>query len=331
VQPEPGETDPRPRSATPAGRSASVEPGVPGLLRPLAGRRADRRRFEWRGYMLLSPGLLVTSFVFAVAMGILLSYSFREFVDGQIQAGHSTATWRDFLTSSFAWSVVGTTLKLGAVTVVFAALVGYPMALALYRLRRRTLRYVAYFLIFSPLLTSVVVRSYGWALVLGDGGLINNLLQRWGFVDRPVRMLYEFSGVTAGLVHILLPFMIFPILSSLQQLDPILEESAADLGATGWKTFRRVIFPLTVQGLIAGSQLVFALAISAFATPALLGGGRVQVLAGQIYTDVGGLDWPKAAVGSYVLLVLALAAIALFSVLLRAQTGTRRATWEYSR
>jgi putative spermidine/putrescine transport system permease protein len=309
----------------------SDEPAVPGRMASLPARRADRRRFEWRGYVLLSPGLLVTSFVFAVAMAILLSYSFRDFADGRIQPGHSTNTWQDFLTSSFDWSVVGTTLKLAAVTVVATALVGYPMALALYRLRNRTLRYLAYFLIFSPLLTSVVVRSYGWALVLGDGGFINNLLLRWDLVDRPFRMLYEFSGVTVGLVHILLPFMIFPILSSLQQLDPILEESAADLGAPGWTTFRRVIFPLTVQGVIAGSQLVFALAISAFATPALLGGGRVQVLAGQIYSDVGGLNWPKAAVGSYVLLALALAAIAIFSVMLRAQTGTRRATWEYSR
>ena len=307
---------------------ASTEGAAP--ARP-PGRRADRRRFEWRGYVLLSPGLLVTSFVFVVSMGILLSYSFREFVDGRIQPGYSTSTWHDFLTSSFDWSVVATTLKLGAVTVVAAVLVGYPMALALYRLRSRTLRYLAYFLIFSPLLTSVVVRSYGWALVLGDGGVINNLLLRLGLVDRPVRILYEFSGVTVGLVHILLPFMIFPILSTLQQLDPMLEESAADLGAPGWTTFRRVVFPLTVQGVIAGSQLVFALAISAFATPALLGGGRVQVLAGQIYSDVGGLNWPSAAVGSYVLLVLALVAIALFSMLLRAQTGTRRATWEYAR
>jgi putative spermidine/putrescine transport system permease protein len=124
--------------------------------------------------------------------------------------------------------------------------------------------------------------------------------------------------------------MIFPILAVLDQLDPMLEQSAADLGATGWTTFRRVTLPLTVQGVIAGSQLVFALAISAFATPTLLGGGRVQVLASQIYSDVGGLDWPSAAVSSYVLLALALVAIALFSVLLRAQTGTRRATWEYA-
>jgi putative spermidine/putrescine transport system permease protein len=303
----------------------SLGPALPAHL-----GREGRRGFEWRGYALLSPALAATSFVFAASMVILALYSFRAFTNGRLAPGHTVSTWTGLLGSSYFWSVVERTMKLGGVTVGLAALIGYPMALGLYRLRENPLRYLAYFLIFSPLLTSVVVRSYGWALVLGDGGFVNNLLVRWHVVDRPIRILYEFSGVTIGLVHILLPFMIFPILAVLDQLDPMLEQSAADLGATGWTTFRRVTLPLTVQGVIAGSQLVFALAISAFATPTLLGGGRVQVLASQIYSDVGGLDWPGAAVSSYVLLALALIAIALFSLLLRAQTGTRRATWEYA-
>ncbi len=303
----------------------SLGPALPARL-----EREGRGRFEWRGYALLSPALAATSFVFAASMIILALYSFRAFENGRLAPGHTVSTWTGLLGSSYFWSVVARTMKLGGVTVGLTALIGYPMALGLYRLRGHALRYLAYFLIFSPLLTSVVVRSYGWALVLGDGGVVNNLLVRWHLVDRPIRILYEFSGVTIGLVHILLPFMIFPILAVLDQLDPMLEQSAADLGATGWTTFRRVTLPLTVQGVIAGSQLVFALAISAFATPTLLGGGRVQVLASQIYSDVGGLDWPSAAVSSYVLLALALVAIALFSALLRAQTGTRRATWEYA-
>jgi putative spermidine/putrescine transport system permease protein len=293
--------------------------------------RQDRRRFEWRAYAFLSPALLATSLVFAASMVILAVYSFRQFTGGRMLSAATTTTWTELLTSSFFWHVVWNTMKLGLLVVALTALIGYPMALALYRLRSKTLRYVAFFLLFSPLMTSVVVRSYGWALILGDGGFVNNLLLRWHVIDTPLRLLYEFSGVTIGLVHILLPFMVFPILAVLDQFDPMLEQSAADLGATGWTTFRRVIFPLTVQGVIAGSQLVFALAISAFATPSLLGGGRVQVLAEKIYNDVGGLDWPHAAVASYVLLALALAAIGIFTVLLRLQSGTARASWEYSR
>jgi putative spermidine/putrescine transport system permease protein len=298
---------------------------------PAEPPRLDRRRFAWQAYVFLSPALVATSIVFAASMVILAIYSFREFTAGRMLDAFSTATWGELLTSSFFWTVVGTTMKLGLLTVVLTIAIGYPMALALYRIRSKTLRYVAFFLLFSPLLTSVVVRSYGWALILGDGGFLNNLLLRWHVVDTPLRMLYEFSGVTIGLVHILLPFMIFPILAVLDQFDPTLEQAAADLGATGFTTFRRVILPLTVQGVIAGSQLVFALAISAFATPSLLGGGRVQVLAEKIYNDVGGLDWPHAGVASYVLLALALGAIGLFTMLLRLQTGTRRASWEYGR
>jgi putative spermidine/putrescine transport system permease protein len=298
---------------------------------PAEPPRLDRRRFAWQAYVFLSPALAATSIVFAASMVILAIYSFRAFAAGRMLDAFSTATWGELLTSSFFWTVVGTTMKLGLLTVVLTIAIGYPMALALYRIRSKTLRYVAFFLLFSPLLTSVVVRSYGWALILGDGGFLNNLLLRWHVVDTPVRLLYEFSGVTIGLVHILLPFMVFPILAVLDQFDPTLEQAAADLGATGFTTFRRVILPLTVQGVIAGSQLVFALAISAFATPSLLGGGRVQVLAEKIYNDVGGLDWPHAGVASYVLLALALGAIGLFTMLLRLQTGTRRASWEYGR
>jgi putative spermidine/putrescine transport system permease protein len=303
-----------------AGEAASADAG--------RGLRLGRR-VQWRGIVLLSPALAATSFVFGGSMVILALYSFRSFADGRLVPGHTTATWTGLLASSYFWGIVERTMKLGVLTVVITAIIGYPMAFALYRLRSRILRYLALFLIFSPLMTSVVVRSYGWALILGDGGFLNNLLLRWHVVARPIRMLYEFSGVTVGLVHVLLPFMVFPILAVLDQLDPMLEQSAADLGATGWTTFRRVTLPLTVQGVIAGSQLVLALAISAFATPSLLGGGRVQVLATQIYTDVGGLDWPQAAVSSYVLLALALAAIGVFTLVLRLQTGTTRANWEY--
>jgi putative spermidine/putrescine transport system permease protein len=304
---------------------------VSAVPEPTGAPRLDRRRFAWQAYAFLSPALIATSVVFAASMVILAVYSFRAFTAGRMLPAFSAATWGDLLTSSFFWHVVWTTMKLGLLTVALTLAIGYPMALALYRLPSKTLRYVAYFLLFSPLLTSVVVRSYGWALILGDGGAINNLLLRWHLVDTPLRMLYEFSGVTIGLVHILLPFMIFPILAVLDQFDPMLEQAAADLGATGATTFRRVLFPLTVQGVIAGSQLVFALAISAFATPTLLGGGRVQVLAEKIYNDVGGLDWPHAGVASYVLLALALSAIGIFTLLLRLQSGTRRASWEYAR
>ena len=213
--------------------AATRGPDVGPALGAAGEQRLDRRRFPWQAYAFLSPALIATSIVFAASMVILLVYSFRAFTEGRMLSTFSTATWTDLLTSGFFWHVVWTTMKLGLITVALTIAIGYPMALALYRLQSRTLRYVAYFLLFAPLLTSVVVRSYGWALILGDGGFLNDLLLRWGVIDRPIRMLYEFSGVTIGLVHILLPFMIFPILAVLDQFDPMLEQAAADLGATG--------------------------------------------------------------------------------------------------
>jgi putative spermidine/putrescine transport system permease protein len=285
-------------------------------------RRGGRaRRRSWQPYALASPALAVTSLVFAAAMAILLSYSFRSLSGSTLAPGHSTQAWSSAFHSHLFWSVVLRTLKLGAVTAVITALLGFPMAFALYRLRNRWLRTLSYFLIFSPLMTSVVVRLYGWSLILGDGGVINNLLLRWHLRDTPIAMLYNFSGVVVGLVHILLPFMIFPITSALHQLDPMLEEAATDLGASAFRTFRRVILPLTLPGLIAGLQLVFALAISSFSTPALLGGGRVEVLGNQIYDSVGNVDWPSAAVASYVLLAISLLMIAVFTAALRLQAS----------
>ena len=162
----------------------------------------------------------------------------------------------------------------------------------------------------------MVARTYGWSLVLGDVGFVNSLLTRVG-VEEPVSLLYNFRGVVVAMVHILLPFMVFPVLSSLRQVGDDMLEAAGDLGAPGWLRFIRVTLPLSLPGLVAGVQLCFALTISAFATPSLLGGGRVQVLATGIYDDVGTLNWPRAAVASYVLLVLALLALAGFGAVQR--------------
>ena len=138
-----------------------TEVGI-GPALPARRETAARLGIEWRGYALLSPALAATSFVFAASMVILAAYSFRAFRDGRLAPGHTADTWTGLLGSSYFWSVVERTMKLGGVTVAVTALIGYPMALALHRLRRHAVRYVAYFLIFSPLMTSVVVRSYGW-------------------------------------------------------------------------------------------------------------------------------------------------------------------------
>lgn len=288
------------------------------LRSPLAGGGLwQRQGWQLGGYLFLTPALAVMLLFFGAAMLILLLFSFQPFSEGVTLPGTTIANYAYLLHHPYYWTVVLTTLKLGGLATVVCAVVGYPVAYALHKVRSPLLRNLSYFALFSPLMTSVIVRSYGWALLLGDHGLVNSILLGSHVVSTPVRLLYEFSGVTISLTHILLPFMVFPILGVLGQLDPALQQAAADLGAGRVRTFTRVTLPLTVQGVVVGCELVFALAISAFATPSLLGGGRVQVLSALVYNDVGGLNWPMASVESFLLLALALLAIGAFTLLLR--------------
>jgi ABC-type spermidine/putrescine transport system permease subunit I len=291
---------------------------------PRARRRSappPLRGGAWRGWALAFPALAATTLVFGASMVLMLLYSFRSFESGTIDDALTTGTWTSVLGDGFYWGIVWRTFRLGLITVAVCLAIGYPTAYALARLRHPRLRILALFVIFSPLLTSVVVRTYGWSLVLGDSGFINSTLDSIGLVDRPLALLYQFPGVVISLVHILLPFMVLPIYSVLGQVDSSLREAAVDLGATPLRAFVKVTLPLTLQGVVAGCQLVFALSVSAFATPALLGGGRVQVLATRIYQDVGEVDWPGASVLSWLLLAMALVALALLGVTLR---GGRR-------
>ncbi|MGA8112087.1 MAG: ABC transporter permease subunit [Actinocatenispora sp.] len=279
------------------------------------GRLGAALRRHRTGYLLAAPTVVLLAVMFVGAMATLLEYSFHRYLPGGADIAGTVSTWAAFLSSGYHWHVVGRTVEIGLLVTAVTALVGYPTAYALHRIRRPGWRYVGLFVVFAPLLTSVVSRTYGWELLLGDTGVLNWALGLVGL--GPVRLLYEQTSVVVALVHILLPLMVFPVLSSLGQLDGALDEASADLGAGPWRRFRSVTLPLTLPGLIAGAELVFALSISSFATPTLLGGGRVQVLATDIYTDVQNVDWPLAAVSSYVLLALAAVALAIFGRLQR--------------
>lgn len=281
----------------------------------LSARLAASMRRHRTGYLLAAPTLVVIIAVFVGAMLTLLEYSFHRYPPGGGDIAGTLATWQAFLTGGYHWHVVWQTVEVGVLATVITALVGFPTAFALSRIKRPGWRYAGLFVVFAPLLTSVISRTYGWELILGDTGVLNWLLGAVGL--GPARILYAQTSVIVALVHILLPFMVFPVMSSLGQLDGALDEAAGDLGAGAWRRFRTVTLPLTLPGLIAGAELVFALSISSFATPSLLGGGRVQVLATDIYNDVQNVDWPLAAVSSYVLLALAAVALVLFTVLQR--------------
>ena len=206
-------------------------------------------------------------------------------------------------------------IALGVCTALGTLVIGYPIAYYLARSTSRWRHYV-FVVIFVPLLFSIVIRTFGWIVLLGSNGLLNGLLIQLGAIDQPVVWLYNFPMTVVGLVHVFLPFMVLSILSSLSRVDQRIEDAAAILGASPWRSFRHVTLPLSSQGIFGGCAIVFSLTVGAYVTPRLLGGGRVQVLATEIYTqmlEIG--DWGMAALLGAALTIVTLLGIALYQLL----------------
>ena len=284
---------------------------------------AATRRVTWRSVArrhrhvpLLAPAVLLSMAVFWVCMAVLVTMSVYPFLAAGTPR-FTWASWQRFLVDPYYWSVVGTTLNLGVLVTGLSLLIGYPTAYAISKIRRPGWALTAYVMLFAPILVSVVVRTYGWLLLLSKTGAVNYVLQSLGLIHEPVALIFNTTGIVIALVHILLPFMVFPVMSVIGQLTPDLKEAAMDLGANRWQTFRRVTLPLTLPGVVSGSQIVFTLTISSFVTPFLMGGGKVQILSGLIYRDMEAVNLGFAAVVSLVLLILAVAILGLSNRLVR--------------
>jgi putative spermidine/putrescine transport system permease protein len=214
------------------------------------------------------------------------------------------------------------TLRVAALVTLGCLLLGYPLAIALAR-ASGPWRTVQLLLVISPLFVSVVVRAYGWILLLGNRGVVNGTLTWLGLQERPTRMLNTEGAVIVGLIEALLPFMVLALAAVLQRMDPGLEEAARGLGAGPLGTFWRVTLPLSLPGALAGSLLVFMVTMGSYATPALLGGSQVRLMVTEIYTQVTTVyDWPLGAALSVALLLVSLAIILIASGLARSERVT---------
>jgi putative spermidine/putrescine transport system permease protein len=205
-----------------------------------------------------------------------------------------------------AWTI----LIAGAVTLV-TLLLGYPMAWKIAKSGPR-LKGLLLAIVLSPLLVNLVVRTYAWQVTLGDTGVLNSWLLAFGWIDQPLPMTSNLFAVVVGLAQITLPFMVLSLVSSMETMDPNLFEAAEGLGASPWRTFWQVGWPLTLPGVSAGSILVFSYCTSAFVTPAVLGGSRVATIATQIYQQfLFSLNWPLGSALVVLLLLVNGAAIML--------------------
>ena len=217
------------------------------------------------------------------------------------------------------------TLRLSLVVTVVCVALGYPLAYVLARARPRIMT-LGLFLLIMPLMVSTVIRVFGWVVILGNEGLVNQALRRLGGGDG-VQLLHTEGAVIIGLAQQSMPFMVLPIMASIERISPSLEEAARNLGASWGQMFTRTILPLSMPGLLSGALLVFSVSMSAFVTPALMGGRRSRMIGQQIYEEVlSAYNWPGAASLTIVLalLMLGLVGLALWASRRRARLETAR-------
>ena len=210
--------------------------------------------------------------------------------------------YTEFLSEPVYVRVLVRTIWVAVVTTCLCLLLGYPVAMLLARSRHRDLLLI---LLISPWLVSVVVRTFGWMILLGNRGVINLALKDLGMIDTPIKMMFNATGVIIGLVHVLVPLMVICVLSVLIQAEKQLEEAATSLGASPVQTFARVIWPLSLPGVYLGASLTLLTSTGAIVTPLLLGGLRDGMLGTQIYQEIFSMfNFPRAAALAIILLVI---------------------------
>jgi putative spermidine/putrescine transport system permease protein len=270
---------------------------------PQEKRTASRNRVTY--WALLVPGLLglLVSFVFPLVYMIRMAFNEGE-GNGIVRQTFTFSTIAKPLLDPYYWKVTYDTFAMGLTVAVLCVLVSYPIALFLVRTTSKW-KGLLLALALAPLLTSAVVRTYGWMVILGYDGLINSTLVDAGLIARPLQLTNNMTGVIIGLVEIFMPYAILAMISGFGRVNSQLEEAASSLGASKARVFTRITLPLSLPGVVTAFLLVFVLSISTFITPRLLGGGVVQVLATEIYDQTTGLlNWPFAAALSVILLLL---------------------------
>ncbi len=275
-------------------------------------------------YVLLVPALAFMTFLL-IASGFLLRYSFNSWspTTGMTSAW-SLGSYVKFFSHPYFVGALLKSMRLALLVTVIALLIGYPVAYLMSVSPRY--RNLITILVVAPLIMDVVIRAYGWIVLLSSGGLVNAVIMAVGLSEEPIKLLYTQWAVVAELLHETLAFMVLPIAAVLQKIDPSLREAAGTLGATRWRIFWLVTLPLSVPGVLAGTFLVFALGMSAFVGPLILGGGNVTVMSLVIRDQIGvTLDWPLGSAMSIVLVLLTLVLLFFYGRLMHAGVGRNNA------
>ncbi len=271
------------------------------------------------GLLLLAPLLVFLIAVYLVPFGMMVAESFRPFA-GDFPPPGTVWTWSHYertFGSARAMRALGRTFWISGLATLITLVIAYPIALTILRAGDR-LKAVLLTITFVSLASSLIVRNYGWLVVLADRGPINGLLMSLGLSAEPIRMVYSEGAIVVGLVHYCLPFMILPIYASLLRIPASLGEASAVLGAGAFTTFRTVTWPLSLPGVFGGTTLTFAICASAFVTPLMLGSPQTAMIS-QVAADqmLVALNFPRGSAVIVILTVLTFLAVALYALIVR--------------
>jgi putative spermidine/putrescine transport system permease protein len=261
--------------------------------------------------VLVSPAVLC-AIAFLAALAAVMQYSFRAYVPGSLDVGGFTLENFTALMKPLYARVFLDTVWICFLTAVLTLFVGYPLAYALVHTRNVVLKSTILVIAVTPLFLGEVVRTYSWIVVLGNNGFLNSMMLKAGIVETPVQFMFTTFGVVAALVHVTLPVMVVMLAAALAHIDRDYERAAASLGANPIRVFLTVTLPLSMPGVVAGITTAFAWTFSAFATPQLIGGGRVNMVSNLVYQlGFASFNFPFAASLSVAGLALTLAILAL--------------------
>lgn len=285
--------------------------GGPASISSAAAPAPTAERTPRTPYILSAPAIALFLAIVVVPLAMTVLLSFHDW--GQykgIERVFILKNWREVLTDSYYYEVFGRTFRVAGLVTLLAIVLGAPEAYILNRMKSPW-RAIFLVVILGPLLISVVARTLGWALLFGGStGVANQALMKLGIIKDPLQFMFTEWGVIIALTHVLLPYMILSVWAALQRLDPQVENAAASLGASQLTILRRIVLPQIVPGILAGAIIVFALAASAFATPAIIGGRRLKMASTLAYDEfLNTLNWPLGATVAVVLLVLLVALI----------------------
>lgn len=276
----------------------------------MAVNARSRSKLRSSGLVLLAPALLVLVGVFVAPLVLLMPTSLHPYVPGRgIGDEWTLENYGSVLGDGFYLEIIGRTLALGLIVTLLTLIIGYPLAYFLARTTSRLRPWLIVLVVF-PLLLNLVVRSFGWIVLLSNRGLINEWLMAIGIIETPVRLIFNFTGLLIGLTHIFLPFMVLVLIGTIQAIPRDVEDAARMLGARSHEVFLKVTLPLSAHGILSGSILVSMLTVSALVTPRLLGGPTYQVMSTLIFDEfLKLLNWPRGAAMAFILTAVVLVLI----------------------